>query len=334
MDLNETAARNGQVDRAMQGAARDIDGKLHRKFYPLDTTYYFDWPNYQRASPWRIWLDSRELAAIPTAVTSGGISIPIANLFFEPVNSGPPFSSMEINRSTNSAFGLGPTPQRSVAVTGTFGHTINTDPAGTITSAVSDTVSTTISVTDSSLIGVGNVIVIGTERMIISNQQMTSTGISFTGLATSSAADNVLPVPDGTQFSAGEAIMLDTERCLITDIQGNNLILRRAWDGTILAAHTSGTIYAPRQLTVTRGDLGTTAATHTQGSAISLYRVPSLIRELAIAESINRILQETSGYARTVGEGDNARPASGAGLNFIWQDAITAYGRKARKLVV
>jgi len=41
-------------------------------------------------------------------------------------------------------------------------------------------------------------------------------------------------------------------------------------------------------------------------------------------------LQETSGYARTVGEGGEARPAPGVALADLWDEAVTRYGRKAR----
>ena len=54
---------------------------------------------------------------------------------------------------------------------------------------------------------------------------------------------------------------------LITDIAGNNLIVKRQKSGSTLAAHTGSTIYAPRQVTITRGDLGTTAGSLVLNSA-------------------------------------------------------------------
>jgi len=45
---------------------------------------------------------------------------------------------------------------------------------------------------------------------------------------------------------------------------------------------------------------------------------------------VNRVLQETGGYARTEGEGAGAHPAPGAGLAEMWDEATTVYGRKAR----
>lgn len=338
MDLNESAARNDQVDRAIQGAARDIEGRLHRNFYPIDTTYKFPWPNYQYAAPWRLWLDNKELAAPATSIQSPpGTNLDITKVFFEPVNSAPPYTYIELDRSQSIAWGAGPTPQRNIWVTGTFGYTTATNPAGALAAAMSDTTSLTLNVTNSAALGVGNVIVIDSERMIVSDWAYTSTSQTQqgSGCSTASTADNALTVTDGTKVFAGELVQLDTEVMLITSITGNVLTVRRAWDGSVLATHTGATVYCPRALTVAlRGDLGTTAATHLNNAPVAVYHVPSLVRELAIAESINRILQETSGYARVVGEGDNARPASGSALNFIWQDTIAAYGRQMRKRVI
>src|SRR5258708_5220130 len=113
LDVKVTARSDDDVDRAIPAAPRLVHGQLHRVFYPVDAVRYWPWPNYQRTAPWRLWLDQWELAAKPTAedaVTAGGVVIPIAECFFEPVNSGPPFTSLELNRSTAAAFGAGPTP--------------------------------------------------------------------------------------------------------------------------------------------------------------------------------------------------------------------------------
>jgi hypothetical protein len=51
---------------------------------------------------------------------------------------------------------------------------------------------------------------------------------------------------------------------LVVDRYTATVIVERQWSGSVLAAHSSGdTIYAYRTLTVQRGQLGTTAATHT-----------------------------------------------------------------------
>jgi hypothetical protein len=334
-DFADTAIDSLQVDRAIQSVARTIESHLHRVFYPIDAVYKFDWPDSRGTAPWRIWFGQWDLITA-SEVTSGGVAVPIDQVFFLPNNRRPgyPFTHLELDLSTSATFSGGNTPQLSVAVTGTWGFTDDSDPAGTLTADITDTTSGTVTVSNGAACGVGDLLIVGTERMIVSDKKMASTGVSFAGFTSDTASDNVLAVADGTVFAVGEVLQFDAERCLVTDITGNNLTVKRAWDGTVLAAHTSGTIYAARSLTVLRGQLGSTAATHDSGDTVSRHRPPSLVRDLAIAEAVNRVLQETSGYARTVGGPDMAMPAPGGGLADLWAEAVTGYGRQARKGVI
>jgi len=334
LDFHPTQRSISLVDNAIQAAANDIYGILHRRFYPEDGIKYFDWPNFQGAYPWRIWFEQYDLI-VATLVTTGGVTIPLDDIFFEPVDkeANEPYVYMELDRSTNAAFGSGPTPQHDVAITGTWGYTAQAAPAGALSADAADD-DTTITVTDGSRAGVGDVLLIGSERLLVTDRAMVSTGVSFTGPATAQANDNLVAVPDVTVFSPGEVLLLDAERMYISDTTGGALVVKRAWEGTILTAHTSGTIYANRQLSAARGALGTTAAPHSSAAAVSRHVPPPLITELAVALAENTVLQKTSGYARTVGTGDTTRNASGAGLADLQARACARYGRKSRVRVV
>lgn len=332
LDLYETgnSHTNAQLDRAIQDASDAIDGAMHRKFYPEDATRYFDWPNWQYAQPWRIYYDQYDLVSA-TSVLTGTTNIPLGNLFFEPANkeANEPYTYMEINRSTNSAYGFSSTPQHDVSVTGTWGYTAQTAPAGTLAASIL-AADLTMTISDGTQLGVGDLAVIGSERILVQDKKFTDTSVSYTGLSTAVNSDNVAGVADGTKFAVGEMLRVDSEQLLITDIQGNNLIVKRAWGGTVLATHSSGTLYAARLLTVSRGMYGTTAADASQDASVSRHVPPSGIRNLCIAEALNSVLGETSGYGRTVGEGDNAMAATGSGLAGKWAQAIRRYARKAR----
>jgi hypothetical protein len=118
---------------------------------------------------------------------------------------------------------------------------------------------------------------------------------------------------------------------LIEDIAGNNLTVRRAWDGSTIAAHSVGaTVYAPRTLTVTRGALGTTAATHLTAASVYRWDAPGPVRQLCVAEALTDLLQGRSGYARTAGAGENEREATGRGLKDLRERVYVSHGRKAR----
>lgn len=334
LDSAETARNNAQVDRAIESASRTVEGTLRRKFFPQTATRFFDWPNDQRARAWRLWLDADELISV-TTLKSGGTTIPAANFFLEPVNSGPPFTHIEINLDSTSAFKSGDTHQRAIEIVGVFGHSADEAPAGALEAAVSTTTATTVDVTDSALIGVGDIIKIGSERMIVTGKAMLDTTQNIGANLTAQANDVTVAVTTGTAYHVDEIILVGSERMLIVDIAGNNLTVKRAWDGSALAAHTAPVdIFAPRRLTVTRGALGTTAATHADAAAIVKHVVPGLVRELCVAEALNTLQQEASSYGRTIGSGENEREAGGRGLADIRREAIASFGRKARARAV
>jgi uncharacterized Zn finger protein len=340
LDLKETARSNGQVDRAIDAASRVVEGLCHRRFYPEVDTRYFDWPD-QYARPWRLWLDGSELIEL-TAISSGGVTIPTADVNLEPNRDAGPFNRVEIRTSTNSAFGGGSTTQRDITITGLWGYSNTESAAGTVSTAASDT-ATTLVVSNAAAVGVGQVLRIGIERLLVTERAMASTGQTLQTPLTSAKNSETVAVTDGSTFGVGEVLLLDAERMRINDIAGNNLIVERSWDGSTLAAHTAPTIYASRALTVTRGALGTTAAAIAQDAAVYRWNPPGPVRTLVVAEAVTTLLQESSGYARTTGAGTASRQvgggtvtktAYGAGLDALRAQVYISHGRKARTRAV
>jgi hypothetical protein len=343
MDFRESTLRIPSVDSAIAGGARDVDDLCHRQFYPDDTIRSFDWPNFQRAYPWRIWLERAELADVTTnvpVVTSGGNVITADQVLWGPWDDeAPPYTFMELNRGGNASFGQGDTPQQDVKVQGTFGYWTRTEARGTLYGTINASAQSLVC-SDGGLVtglGVGDILVVDSERMIVSGKSVvTSNQTVVSGATTSSKADDQLTVASGAFFNVGEQLLVGSEKMYITDIAGNVLIVRRAWGGSTLAAHTSGDgIYVYRTLQVQRASLGTVAASHTQNVVLNRVAIPGPIRELNVAEAINNVLQKTSGYARTIGAaGGNIANASGAGLADIRDRVFTGYARKARTAVI
>lgn len=340
LDIKLTARSNDLVDRAIEAASRDVEEFLNRDFYPVVATRYWDWPD-QYARPWRLWLERSELISL-TSITSGGVAIPSGNVNLEPNRSGPPFMWLELQLDTNSAFGGGRTPQRDIAITGLWGYKNDESPAGTAT-ATAGSGATTLTVSDSSAIGVGQVLRAGTERLLVTEKTMASTGQTLQAPLTASKKDQLLQAVNGAAYTIGEVLLLDAERMRVDDIAGNALIVEREFDGTTLAAHTGSTIYAPRTCTVTRGALGTTAATINSGDQLHRWNPPGPVQELVIAETVIALLQGASGYARVtgvgtqarqVGGGTNTKTSYGAGIEGLREQVYNACGRKGRKAAV
>lgn len=341
-DIKLTARNDWQVDDAIEAASDAVDGLLHRVFYTTYATRYRDWPNFQGTYPWKIYLDQAELADVTgtvPVVTTGGSSpqvIPAANILWGPVNYAPPYTYLELDRSTSSAFGLGDTPQRDVHITGQFGYQDVLVPAGALALALADATGTSVQVTNGAAVGVGDVAMAGTERMLVTDKAVVNSGQTQqgAGAGTPLVSDNLLAVTDGSKFSPQEVILLDAERMLVVDVAGNSLSVRRAWDGTTLAAHTGAAVYAMRLLTVARGVLGSTAAAHLIGAPVRVAVVPGLVRQLALAEAIVDVAQQVGAYAQEQGDGASKVVKIGQGLPDLRKRCMATFGRKARTRTV
>ncbi|TDC47642.1 hypothetical protein E1281_25925 [Actinomadura sp. KC345] len=332
LDQKETARADGQVDRAVEAASRSVEGLLHRRFYPWTGTRYFDWPNPQRARPWRLWLDANEVISV-TTLTSGGVEIDEADYFVRRADDldEPPYDHIELDLDSSASFGGGSTHQRDVAITGVFGYGDDTAPAGALGAAL-DSTSTTLAVTDGGAVGVGDLLLVGSERMVVTGRAMADTGLTTTEALTASAAGVAVTVSSSTGApQPGEVILVGSERMLVVDAAGTALTVKRAWDGSVLADHDSGAaVWAPRSLTVSRGAVGTTAASHAEGVPLARHVYPGPVATLCEAYALNTLLQARAGYARTAGEGEGARESTGRGVKAAERDAYRAFGRKAR----
>jgi hypothetical protein len=356
---------NSQVDRALVSGAENIDAHMHRVFYPSDDTRSWDWPNQggtgggQYADPWRLWFNDDDLVVL-TSLTTGGQVIGLDQVFPRPWSNPrkglPYFTNIELDRSTSASFGgFAQTPQNSIAGAGTWGYGADADPAGTLAADVGSS-DATITVSDGSVAGPGDLIILGYgrgsaplpsaqgnhagdiapyvgERILVTDVSAVPTGLTQSGAGVTLAEDNdqALTVTGTGALNAGEVITLDQEDMLVEKIIGPVATVRRAFNGSTLADHSDAVIYAWRQWSVLRAQLGTAyLGPYEQGAPVFRHRVPQLIRDLAIAETGNQLMQEGSGYARMVGSGENAHPAPGYSLADKWAEARTAHGRKAR----
>lgn len=329
LDIVETARADDQIDRALASASDVVESLLLRRFYPEIDTRYFDWPDRSGSRPWRLWLGINELISA-TTLTSGGTVIAAADFFLEP-NTGPPYTHLEIDLSSSASFSASDTHQRAIEVVGLFGYSADTESAGSVVTAI-DSSTTTVDVTDgTALIGVGDLLVIESERVTVTAKSfmaIASPQLLTAAVAVGSSA--TIAVTSGAAFTVGEVILVDAERMLITDINSNTLGVKRAWDGTALAAHLiNAPVLVQRRLTVRRGVLGTTAASH--GTvAVSRHVVPPMVRSLAVAEAMAVLLQERTGYARVIGAGEGESEVRGVGLADLRDQTRKAYGRRMR----
>lgn len=330
LDFKTTTPADAQVDRAIEAASRSVEGYLHRRFYPWTGTRYFDWPNRQYAASYRLWLESNELVSV-TALTSGGTTISPSDYVLRRADGldEAPYDHIELLTSSSATFGGGSTHQRDIAITGVYGW-LDERSVEDLIGNVTDT-ATTVVLHDPVSVGVGSLIRIGDERMIVTGRSARLQAHDLAADLTASNSNTTFAVDSGSHFHAGEVILIDGERMLVVDVAGDTLTVRRAWDGSTLAAHTSGAvIYRYNSFTVERGVLGTTATAHLSDVPVYVHRPPGPVKALCVAEAVSTVLNESAGYARTAGSGENAREAAGRSLSDARTRARIACGRMGR----
>jgi hypothetical protein len=330
LDIRETARANAQVDRLNAAATDSVEGLLKRSFAPVLDTRTFDWPDEQSRGvvPWRIWLNQNTMISLVSA-SSGGVTIPTQNVLLRP-DWGPPFTRVELDRSSSAAFSGGATPQRAVSFTALWGDRDDSATAGALAAAVVSTTAITVTVTNAALIGVGQLLRVDDERMTVTDRSSVATGTTLVGALTASSANTSVPVVSGAAVNVGEVVTLGSERMMVDDVTGNTLVVRRAFDGSVLAQHSNGAVvYAPRLLTVQRGAGGTAAATHITATPITKWVPRGLLSQLARAYIMVGIQDEAAGYARIAGA-EGAAAKLGDRLHVLEERALATLGRLAR----
>lgn len=328
VDIKTTARNNRALDRALSAGADAVDACTRRRFWPEQGTRYFDWPDVQYPLPWRLWLDENELAAWPPdQIASGGTSIDLVTAFQSPSDR-PPYTKIELDRASNSAFAGQTSPQRGISITGLFGYSNDEFDDTTVSGSV-DSTQTTLEVAAGGELGVGSLIRVDSERMLVVDRSWVDTGQTVT-IASSQTINSFT----GTGFVEGETLLVDSERMRVEDVAGTTVVVKRAYDGSVLAAHTAAAVYSSRELTVARGFAGTVAASHNNGATIAVHQPPGLVSELNIGEALNILISANTGWARVIGSSEYATEYVGKGLDRLRCDVKKAVGRRARAAAV
>lgn len=341
LEIMQSAYAKSLIFAKIGAATRSVEGFLHRRFYPEQRTILVDWPNYSSAPTWEIDLGDNELISV-SQVLSGGTNITSDVILRRGDDKAePPYSSIQVNLSSSSAFTSGTTFQQAISIAGLFSgdRDTSTSVAGAVLSGAINSGVTTLVLNPSSgyyTPGIGSLILLDTERILLIDRRMSAVSGQTTGGSIAALqATKTIAVTSGAAFADSETILIDAERMRIDDIAGNNLIVTRAWDGTALAAHTSGTaIYGLRTFVVQRGVLGSTAASHSDAASAYVHEYPPMVNELTIAESVVLLEQNANGYARTIGSGPNQREAASKGLEDVRDRCWRAHARKSRKAAV
>lgn len=305
------------LDAEIEAASREIDKLTGRRFIPITATRRYAWPAPFPRAAWMLMLDD-DLLSVSALTRDDDTATAIAatDYFLEPGNDGPPYAWIEIDLSSSAYFSQQNTHQRAIRVTGSWGYSSDTAAAGTVSSGLaSDATATSLVCSDASKVDVGDTLLCESEQLFVSERATAGTTADLNDTLTASVSDVTVTVTNGALVKAGEVILVDSERMLVQSTTGNDLTVQRAYEGTALAAHSTGTsVYAFRTLTVTRGVNGTTAATHANSTALSKYQPPADVRQLCRALALQRLSLNQGGWMGVLGSGENSIEVRGQAL--------------------
>ena len=255
-------------------------------------------------------LDLADLLTITSVSVLGTVRSTNDYFGWPPLRSWPdgPYTALQINRF--GSLGMWCNLAGKNAITGTWGlydKTVSLS-LSTVTQLIG---ATTIVVSDGSQVSPGMVLELESEWELV-----TSTGAATASTATVSGAwDNAaeeLAVSDGTKVNVGETIQVDFERMRILDIAGNTLLVSRGVNKSKRNTHTNGTaVNVFRTFNVLRGANYSTAAAHTS-VAVSRQVAPADVNYLCRQVAILMINKAKTGFA---GRGGNDELGTGFWVN-------------------
>ena len=326
--------RNTVIDSHIEAASREIDALTNRRFIPESKLRNFAWPQRNGRRVYVVYLDEDLLSVDSNGLTKEGDDatvIATADFFLEPQGIGPPYHRIEIDLASTAFFSAKDTHQRQIRVTGSWGFSDDTKAAGTVRDSGGINASvTSLLVSDGSLVDVGDTLLIGTEQLLVTEQASAAEENAdlLDGALTVDKSEVSVTVDNGGRYNVNEMILVDSERMLIESISVNVLTVKRAYDGSVLALHANDApVSVFRTLTVTRGENGTTAATHALAVAITKYAPPSDIVALCKALAIGYYEAEKGGWTGTVGSGEGTVRVSQSGLNKLRDRVERRYRR-------
>lgn len=315
LDVSPTGPEAAQLDRAVDAGSRSVETLCRRVFWPRVATRTFDWPAPGITTPaYRLYLDEDELADAPTAITAGGVTIATGDALPGPDDTGPPYGWLDLSQASSAAYSAGNTWQQAIAITGTFaGAAVRTRTVGELSAAAdSSTTGLQVDAAAAAAVGLGDLLLLGTERVLVTGRTWVDTSVNVT--LTDDSADQTFTAADVVE---GERLLVGGERMLAVDVAGTSVTVRRAVDGTTLAAHTAADLYASRSLIVERGYGGTTAAAHSDEADVAVHVWPALVVELALAEALVAKVQQGGAYARPQGSGSGTRQVASGTLDDV-----------------
>ena len=329
------AASDALIDSYIEGSSADIEKITDATFIPITETKLFRWPR-RRAHAYVLELEDEDLLAVTALQTKAQDATPTtiaaADYFLEPANRTPK-RRIEIDLSSSAAFESGDTPQRAISVAGRWAYSEDTETASQLGAALADAVATALQLVQGHLVEVGNTLLIESEAVFVSARDDIDSGVNThgtTGAMTADLTDKTVTWASAPAdaVAVGEVLRIGAEKMLVEAINSTSHEVKRAYDDSTLAAHSTGDdVYIQRTFTIVRGVNGTTAAAHIDDTAVAKYAPPGDIVDLCRAMALGNLAQGQSKWTGQISGGEGSVAVRQVDLYYLRERAIEKYGK-------
>lgn len=240
-----------------------------------------------------------------TSITNDGTALTGSDYILNPNGAhwaDGPYTSLDVDPdATNlSAWDSEPDGVVLVGKTGLYNATLAL--GTTLGAAFSSASDTTLQVANGSKVSPGAVLLVEDEWIFVRETSTPVAAVTTLGAALD-ANSETCTFADGSLVNIGEIIRFDLEQAKVIDKNGNQGALQRGWNKTTKTSHLNGAnVDAYRKFTVDRGVNGSTAAAHSQGTAVSRQQVPADVNELTRKITMRMLKDAATGYAGRVGD--------------------------------
>lgn len=229
----QTSSLDELILEHVLAASRDLDLELGRRFFPYTGMNPYRWPPLHVAYSWRVWTGEDLLSVSSLQVAAAGQNaqpVTLTHYFLEPADAGPPYNRVEVDLSSSDVFQAGPTPQRSVQITGAWGYCSTLVSGGVLGAAISSTTATSITLTPPIKAEQGDVLLIDQEALYVDVSPSLSGGIAVVqrGVNGTTAATHL----NGATVSKYQA-PLDIRRMVRADALASFAQDQASWGRTI-----------------------------------------------------------------------------------------------------
>lgn len=305
-----------RVDEAIEQATDAVNKLCQRVFYPTTETRTIQ-VNPDNRSLLR--LGRNEATAIET-IMDGDTEVTAYTLRdTDAPSNNHPYTKIDFDAAPS---------EDELDITGTFGFTDSTAYVTTLDGGINSS-QVTMNVYSGARIGTGELYRIDDEWVRITERNFIDSTDDTDANLTADWSSQTINV---TGINVGEVILIGAEQMLVQAVTDTSIIVQRAVNGSVLAAHTApASVYVYRGCTIERAQLGSTAAAHTDNADIGRLAVPGKVKQLAKAYALDILAQEATGYARTAGTGDNERQVNTPALMRLENDVQKMYGRSTTR---